>query len=54
MFILSALFLLFTFNLMSVITQCGANCFKDIRFWLTVCSLALLTFVGIEGLLDMK
>ena len=49
MFILSALFLLFTFNLMNVITQCGAGFFKDIRFWLTICSLGLLTFIAVHG-----
>ena len=49
MFILSLLFLLFTFNLMNVFAQSGTSFFKDIRFWLTVCSLSLLTFVAIEG-----
>ena len=49
MFILTILYLLFTFNLMDVLSESGLTSYKSPRFWVTVASLSVLSGVTFFG-----
>jgi hypothetical protein len=49
MFVLAILCLLFSFNLINVFTESGLTFYRDLRFWVTLVSLALLGSITIYG-----
>ncbi len=42
MLIVGILYMVFGFNLVNIVTESGTSCYKDIRFWFVIGSIAIL------------
>lgn len=49
MLLFAILYLMFAFNLITVITEKTTIYYKDLRFWLIILSLIVLVFLTVES-----